>query len=296
MRPGQTFPFTAVVRNLGQSPWGPGYGLKFLGSGDWGVKVIPVTGTVAPGEKTQFTATLKAPHYLGDRTLAFALVDPAGHLFMETTPYTSIHISEDDAQFLSQRVPKTVIAGSEFYVQHAFKNTGATTWTTEADYHVRTEFGLRHHFPGHPSVKPGDQVTVTGKDRAPFKLGPFPLTGQMSHSNYFFGAKSPTVMVTALPGPDLAQFVKQVVTPSTVEVTMVNVGTQAWGEGYALASVGYDMRHIEPIACGIVAPGQQHTFSVAYKHPRASDYHLRFQMQHNGKPISDPTPDLTVSP
>lgn len=306
--PGQTFECTFVVRNIGDQTWDSRWRLAYIGNGDFGVVGIPVTGTVAPGAKALFHAKLTAPTRLGTCYLTFCLMDPKGNKYNNPTELTYVVVTEDAAQFVSQKVPEKVQAGSEFYVQHTFRNTGRTTWTSEEDFNLREPNStLRHYFPGHPAIKPGETVTITSKLKAPLSLGPFPVRLLLAHLGFFFGDMSPITMVTAVPGPDLALFLKQAVTSPgksspegfhvtgntvALEVTMKNAGRQTWGADYVLVARDDHDRTIVSLPSPEVKPGEEHVFTAAFPSKFTGHLYVRFTMEHKGVAISEDSPWL----
>jgi hypothetical protein len=111
----------------------------------------------------------------------------------------------DDAQVDSQSVPTTVAAGGSFAAVITFRNTGTTTWTAAAGYHLDAQNPAGNATWGRASVAldPGDAIgpnlakTFKFVAVAPTTPGTYHFQWRMAHDGApLFGAASPNVDVT----------------------------------------------------------------------------------------------------
>lgn len=110
--------------------------------------------------------------------------------------------AQNDAQFVAQSVDENLQAGAPFTISITFKNTGTTTWTDSALYHIGTQnpqdnfiFGVnRLLLP--QDVPPGEEVTVTATLTAPSEAGLYYFQWQMVQDGVeWFGEKSEAVVL-----------------------------------------------------------------------------------------------------
>lgn len=113
--------------------------------------------------------------------------------------FLSITLSaQNEAQFISQTVPDTIIAGESFNISITYKNTGTSTWTADALYRLGTQapqdntnwmsvnrITLPH------DVAPGEEVTFSTTLTAPTKEGVYIIQWRMVQDAVeWFGEKS----------------------------------------------------------------------------------------------------------
>jgi hypothetical protein len=108
--------------------------------------------------------------------------------------------AQNDALFISQDLPESVEAGQEYDITVTFKNTGNTTWTTDA-YKLGTQKPLdnalwtgtsRIELPG--NINPGEEVTFNISIKAPLDTGYYAIQWRMLQGDTeWFGETSDVV-------------------------------------------------------------------------------------------------------
>lgn len=205
----------------------------------------------------------------------------------------------DNAAFVSQNLPTSMIAGWSYPVTVAFQNTGNTVWTKTADYRLGSQnptdnlnWGFnRVSIPFGDSISNGQTENFAFNVIAPINAGTYNFQWRMHNSMGYFGAQSSTVPVTVTELPDAAVYVSQSV-PSTVKagstftvtVTMRNSGSNSWtSNGYSLVPVpGY----ANWVSSGstlssseTVAHGATKTFTMTLVAPmKTGSYKTKWQM------------------
>lgn len=220
------------------------------------------------------------------------------------------------AQFVSQSVPTTMIAGHTYSAQVTMLNAGSTTWTAADSYVLgsqnpqdNTTWGFyRVSLPG--NVAPGQQGTFTFTVTAPATPGSYAFQWRMLREFVeWFGDTTPSVQVAVTAGLQNAQFISQSVpssiqggTSATVSVTMKNVGDTTWSPGsYFLGSQNPQdnttwgtSRVALPYSVG---PGGQVTFTFSITAPSwTGSYNFQWRMLQNGVSwFGDATQNVSVS-
>jgi hypothetical protein len=149
----------------------------------------------------------------------------------EQTPVQKIN----SAQFVSQNVPTTMVAGQTYSVSVTMKNTGNTTWTSAANYKLGSQnpqdnitWGGRIYLAAGESVAPNATKTFTFNVKAPTNVSSVNFQWKMVEELVqWFGDTSTNVAITvtqpvvATPAP--TPIVTPVPTPATVNgVTVVS--------------------------------------------------------------------------
>jgi hypothetical protein len=211
----------------------------------------------------------------------------------------------NDAQFISQDVPTTLVAGQARTVSITLKNTGTTTWTQGGGYKLGTwnpqdntlwTGVTRIYLSAADSVAPGQQKTFTFNITAPGTPGTYHFQWRMVHEGVeWFGAYSTNVAIQVTSSPvDDAQFVSQSV-PTTlnpgetrpVSVTLRNSGSSTWtqasnhklGAQNPQDSTVWGDGRVMLSAAESVAPGQQKTFTFNITAPGTpGTYHFQWRM------------------
>lgn len=110
--------------------------------------------------------------------------------------------AQDNAAFVSQNVPTSMVAGQQYSVSVTMQNTGTTTWADGTSYHLGSsnpQDNMIWNPPGNRvaqslSVPPGDKVTYAFLVTAPATAGPYNFQWRMLHEGVaWFGATSPNV-------------------------------------------------------------------------------------------------------
>jgi bacillolysin len=113
----------------------------------------------------------------------------------------------NDAAFVSQSVPASMVAGTQYGVSVTMRNTGTTTWTRSALYRLGSQNPqdngtwnvTRVELPVDP-VPPGAQATFTFTVRAPAASGSYNFQWRMLRESVaWFGAFTPNVAVSVAP-------------------------------------------------------------------------------------------------
>jgi uncharacterized protein affecting Mg2+/Co2+ transport len=162
-----------------------------------------------------------------------------------------------DAQFVSQSVPGTMMAGQTYSVSVTLKNTGTATWTSGQEYRLgsqnaqnNTTWGLsRVNLPA--SIAPGENATFTFDVTAPTTAGTYNFQWRMLLETVeWFGDFTTNVAVTVHPA--VASF--NVVEPGAHAVNG-KIFTKIAGQDFALDIVALD-------ASNAVATGFTGTMAV----------------------------------
>jgi len=116
--------------------------------------------------------------------------------------------AQDNAAFVSQNVPTSMVGGQQYSVSVTMQNTGSTTWTDAANYNLgssnpqdnttwKTNWnnGQRVHLP--LNVPPGGKGTFAFLVTAPAAAGNLSFQWRMVHDGVtWFGATSANVVIT----------------------------------------------------------------------------------------------------
>lgn len=184
-----------TVKNAGSTTWdATNYRLASINPTSntrWGishVKLVPGE-TVAPGATKSFTFQVKAPTTLGANDFQWQMRKtsaPIGN-FGEATPNVSVNVVlGDQAQFISQTCPGTMMRNVVYNVSVSLKNTGTTAWD-DVNYRLMSQNLLGNSTWGKSNVKlaPGETVAVgatkvfTFTVKAPAVAGTYNFQWQM---------------------------------------------------------------------------------------------------------------------
>lgn len=208
----------------------------------------------------------------------------------------------NNAEFVSQSVPATMITGQSYNVSVTMRNSGTTTWSAATEHKLGSQNPTDNSTWGGGRVQltspvaPGQQYTFSFTVTAPSAAGTYNFQWRMLREYIeWFGASTPNlaVSVSAPPPIDDAVFVSQSVPASmvagqtyTASVTMRNTGNTTWtsGTNYKLGSYNpmdnTTWRAINRVElAGTVPPGQSHTFSFSITAPAAAGtYNFQWKM------------------
>jgi len=303
MAAGQTYPISVTMENAGGTVWtDSAYSLRSqnpTGNMTWGTDRAALSPgeSVQPGQRKTFSWTVTAPGTAGTYNFQWQMRQSGVEYFGDLTPNVALTVtgpppptaSTNNAAFVSQAVPATMVAGQSYAVSVTFRNTGSSTWTEPA-------YGMRSQSPEYnttwgmsqvamnpaESVAPNQNKTFSWTVTAPATAGTYNFQWRMRQSGVeFFGDLSPNVAVTVDPTPatprsNAARFVSQVVPASmaggqsyTVSVTFENVGTTTWAEAgtYRLSSrsprsnTTWGINRVYLALADSVAPGRTTTFT-----------------------------------
>ncbi|UMR29224.1 NBR1-Ig-like domain-containing protein [Massilia sp. MB5] len=154
----------------------------------------------------------------------------------------------NQAEFVSQSVPASMLIGQTYTVSVTMKNTGTSTWTAARKHLLGLQNPQDNQTWRSPdrvalpsSVAPGQTATFSFEVKAPKTPGTYNFQWRMVEEFVeWFGATTPNVSInvaTSAAGNG-ATFVSQSVPltmragqPYNVTVTMLNTGTTTWSEG-----------------------------------------------------------------
>jgi RHS repeat-associated protein len=111
--------------------------------------------------------------------------------------------AQNNASFVYQTVPLSMIAGQTYQATVVMQNTGTSTWTSASGYKLGSQnpadnlnFGLSRVDLA-SSVAPGQQYSFTGNLTAPATAGTYNFQWQMGQEGVqWFGALTPNIVVT----------------------------------------------------------------------------------------------------
>ena len=171
------------------------------------------------------------------------------------TAHMGTPILKDNAKFVTQNVPTTMVAGQSYTATFQFLNNGASTWTKSTWFarsenpNANTTWGPSSiNLATGESIAPSFSKTFSLKLFAPMNAGTYDFQWRMHHNGITssFGDFTPDAPVTVTIAPDAARSMSisapTTVTPGStfpVTITMRNVGSNAWiaGSPYNLKAV-----------------------------------------------------------
>ena len=213
---GQTYAVSVRMRNTGTTTWTPdaGYVLGAQnppGNTTWGVSQVPAPSPVTPGAEIIFNFNITAPATPGVYNFQWQMLRNGVGYFGQITPNVAVNVGSgtgtNDASYLSQTVPTTVLAGASFGVTITMHNAGDTTWTNETGYRLGSQnpqdnatWGTnRITLPG--PVAPGQNVTFGFNVTAPATAGTYNFQWQMVQDGVaYFGQMTPNVAIVVSTG------------------------------------------------------------------------------------------------
>ncbi|UTY55835.1 RHS repeat-associated core domain-containing protein [Massilia sp. erpn] len=205
------------------------------------------------------------------------------------------------AVIVAQSVPSTMVQGKSYAVSVTVRNSGSSTWTTEAAYKLGAQNPQDNAQWGfgrvalNTAVAPGQDYTFNFTVTAPAQLGTYHFQWRMLREFVeWFGDFSPDVAVTVtVPPPvdDAAMVTLSVPAQMTAgqtynaSVTVKNTGNTTWPAGgeYRLGSQNpqdnYNWGNNRVLLGSAVAPGQQYTISFQVNAPSQSgSYNFQWRM------------------
>ena len=221
---------------------------------------------------------------------------------------------EFSADYVTQSIPATVLAGGQMPVSVTMKNVGTTTWQTGQGYELgfQADSGdwSTYWVPIPADVAPASPVTFNFNITAASTPGTYNLQFQMLKNGGWFGDRTDKVAVTVLAPSNQSEFVSQTV-PKTmsageaynVTITMKNIGNTTWdaGTGYKLGSQNPQdnttWRTSRAVLTNSVPPGGTAVFTFQVWAPgKAGSYNFQWRMLREGVEWFGPsTPNLAIS-
>ena len=200
---GNDFSISYTMKNTGTTTWSAAslYSMLTLNptnNTNFGTNRLTITGSVAPGANYVFTRTVTAPVTPGTYNMQFQM-NKNGTVFGQATPNTAIVVSQgaDDATYVSQSVPTSVVHSHTFSATVTMKNTGTATWsgpTYSLGVLGTSNFGVPSI--SAPSTAPGANGVFTATFTAPATPGTYTFICRMLHSSTRFGQASVLVNIT----------------------------------------------------------------------------------------------------
>ena len=316
---GETRTVSVTFHNAGDTTWTRSAGYK-LGTQNpqdnttWtgSTRVLLGTGdSIAPGQSKTFTFDITAPSSPGNYNFQWKMVHEGVDWFGAKSQNVTIDVEapEDDATFVSQSVPSSLLTGETRTVSVTFHNAGDTTWTRADDYRLGTQNpqdnttwtgGTRILLGTGDSIAPGQSKTFTFDITAPSSPGTHNFQWKMLREGFdWFGAKSQNVAIDVEAPEDDAAFVSQSVPSSlsvgetrSVSVTMQNTGDTTWtrADDFRLGTQNPQDNTTwtggTRILLGTgdsIAPGQSKTFTFDITAPSSPGTHnFQWKMVHEG--------------
>ena len=211
--PGQVFPVSITMKNVGPTTWikGDDFKLSLLPeSVIWNAVRIPLPNDVPPGATVTFNFNATAPSTPGNYNFQWQMNYMPVERFGDVTPNVPITVLawSNQAEFVSQSVPKAMYGGESYNVSVTLKNVGNTTWQTSSNYWLGSQnpqdnmtWGMnRVWLPS--AVPPGGTITIPFTVTAPGKSATYNFQWRMVQDGVeWFGPQTPNVPVTVKPPP-----------------------------------------------------------------------------------------------
>jgi len=316
LNPGQSIVVTILMKNNGTVAWSDTTNYK-LGSQNpannttWGPNRATMPKWTPVGFTVSFQFTITAPTTAGTYNFQWQMWNSTSGFFGALTPNIAVQVGSggggtNNAAFVSQTVPSSMIIGDTSLVSVTMTNTGTTTWAPgtymlgSLNPQGNVTWGLNQAALSGPPVTPGAQVTISFNVTPPSTPGTYNFQwGMMQSGVGYFGAATPNMSVTVSAGgggpTNGASFVTQNVPASivagqtaNVSVTMTNTGGTTWVPGsYFLVSQnppGNTTWGLSQVGlASSVAPGSNATFNFTVAAPATpGTYNFQWQMNQSG--------------
>lgn len=221
MTPGKSYGVSVTMKNSGSKIWTSGsYALRLMNVTEslektWNISSVDVNSTVNSGDDVVFNFSVTAPLVEGDYNIQWQMAE--GNAFFgeptmsvpvnvtgHTPPVKDSDMIENNAAFLSQKVPSEMEAKQTYDVTVIMKNNGLTTWKTgEFKLKVSTKGGDNAviapwevaNVELSSDVYANSEVTFNFKVTAPENDGNYNFQCQLVKSGVFFGEPSTNVIV-----------------------------------------------------------------------------------------------------
>jgi hypothetical protein len=212
MTAGARYNVSITMRNTGTETWPAGAGFK-LGSQNsannnvWGISRVELPGPVAAGAVVTFTFAVTAPLTPGAYNFQWQMLKEPGGWFGSATASIQVPVVSpilDDARFVVQNVPATMVACQLYSVSVTMRNAGATTWSDAGGYQLVAQrpqgncgWGVSGvPLPSSTSVLPNGQVEFKFYVIAPTMPGNYTFEWRMTRNGLGFGDFTPATTVT----------------------------------------------------------------------------------------------------
>ncbi|MGH9365955.1 MAG: NBR1-Ig-like domain-containing protein, partial [Thermoanaerobaculia bacterium] len=167
--------------------------------------------SIAPNQSKTFQFTMTAPATPGTYNFQGRMVHEGVEWFGDSTPNVAVTVTVtppaavNAAQFVSQSVPASMVAGQSYAVSVTMQNTGTTTWTAAGEYKLGSQnpqgngtWGTgRVEIAAGESIGPGQSKTFTYTVTAPAAPGIYAFQWRMLREQVeWFGDFTTYVAVT----------------------------------------------------------------------------------------------------
>ena len=241
MQPGQTYAVSVTMNNSGGKTWSAATNHR-LGTQNpqdntlWtGFTRRALPSTIASGSNAVFSFNVTAPSTPGTYNFQWKMVQDGVEWFGALSPNQAIRVGLDNAAFVSQSVPSSMIAGQNYAVSVTMQNTGSTTWPAgtvllgSQNAQDNMTWGLNRIALTTP-VAPGATRTINFTITAPSAPGSYNFQWKMLEGpSYWFGAQSTNVAVNVTPSaPDSNVFFIHTDHLNTPRLISDSTGTAVW--------------------------------------------------------------------
>jgi hypothetical protein len=133
MTPGQSYAVSVTMQNTGGKTWTAATNHR-LGSQNpqdnttWGGNRVNLPATTVTAANATFSFNVTAPTTAGTYNFQWKMVQDLVEWFGAQSANATIKVGLDNAAFVSQSVPTTMLAGQGYPVSVTMQNTGSTTW------------------------------------------------------------------------------------------------------------------------------------------------------------------------
>lgn len=217
---GQVYFVSITMKNIGKATWTNALNYR-LGSDNprdtatWGISRILLSeaDSIASMQKKTFTFSVKAPQKSGNYNFQWKMLRESAAWFGDSSSNVIVKVQPvpvDNASFVSQSVPATMITGQSYSVSITMKNTGNTTWNNALNYRLGSQnpqdngiWGIgRVVVSNSDSIAPGKTKTFIFNVKAPQESGSYNFQWRMLRELVaWFGDYSSNVVVKASASP-----------------------------------------------------------------------------------------------
>ena len=213
MTPGQTYPVTVTMTNTGNTTWTAG-NLYRLGSQNaqdntvWGLGRVELPNEVAPGASATFNFNVVAPTTTGTYNFQWQMVEDFVEWFGGYSDNVAIKDGLNDAAFVSESVPTSMVTGRTYPVSVTLQNVGTSTWVSNSLYRLGSQNPQDNNTWGLGRVEllapvpPGSSNTFNFTVTAPSAVGAYDFQWRMVQDFVeWFGSFADDVQVTVQAAP-----------------------------------------------------------------------------------------------
>ncbi|MDB5959823.1 MAG: repeat-associated core domain protein [Massilia sp.] len=208
MTAGQSYALRIVMQNTGNTTWTTADQYSFgipatNGVQLWNSGRVPLPWPILPGGEVAFNFNVTAPSP-GNYNFAGQMVQDGVEWFGQgsNSPVTVTAARRNDAQFVSQNVPATMVPGQTYPVTVIMQNTGTTTWPAGDAYRLgpsgpldNTTWG-RGFVAVNAATAPGQTAAFTFSVTAPSSPGTYNFEWKMLQSQVeWFGTPSQNLAI-----------------------------------------------------------------------------------------------------